>query len=132
MANKPYNSSDLTPSGFDEFVEDEGFDLRLYWRVILRHKWGILGLVFAVGLFTTVWAFSLQPVYRATATLLIGGEEVVMNSNQVDPQSWVGKDKFLSTQYELLKSRKVAQTVLEQLETQRAVILARIEKHRLL
>ena len=52
------------PVGFDEFVEDEGFDLRHYWRVVLHYKWGILGLVFGVGLFTLVWAYSIQPVYR--------------------------------------------------------------------
>ncbi|MGB5259778.1 MAG: Wzz/FepE/Etk N-terminal domain-containing protein, partial [Gammaproteobacteria bacterium] len=69
VVNMPYNSADSTTSGFDEFVEDEGIDLRHYWRIILRHKWGILGLAFAVGLITTVWAYSLQPVYRSTATL---------------------------------------------------------------
>ena len=128
MANKPNNSTDLTASDFDEFVEDEGIDLRHYWRVIHRHKWGILGLVFAVGLFTTIWAYSLQPVYRSTATLLIGGNEAVTVSDRADPQSQFVQGNFLGTQYELLKSRKVAQTVLEQLEkTDRAVILARME-----
>ena len=131
MANKPYNSTDLTASsfdstdltasGFDQFVGDDGIDLRQYWRVIDRHKWGILGLVFAVGLFTTVWAYSLQPVYRSTATLLIGGDEAVTVSDRPDSQSWVDTGRYLNTQYELLKSRKVAKTVLE---THRAVILA--------
>jgi len=127
VVNKPYNSSHPGASGFDEFVEDEGIDLRRYWRVILRHKWGILGLVFAVGLFTTVWAFSLQPVYRSTATLLIGGDEAVMVSNQADSQRRVEKGTFLGTQIELLKSRKAARKVLEQLETDRAGILAHME-----
>ena len=123
----PYNSSDSTASGFDEFVEDEGIDLRHYWRVILRYKWGILGLVFAVGLITTVWAYSLQPVYRSTATLLIGGNEAVTVSNRPIRRAWSIRGNFLGTQYELLKSRKVARMVLEQLETDRAVILARME-----
>ena len=91
----PSNSSDSTASGFDEFVEDEGIDLHHYWRVILRHKWGILGLVFAVGLFTTVWAYSLQPVYRSTATLLIGGNEAVTMSNRADSQGLVDQRKVL-------------------------------------
>ena len=77
MINKPHNPPAPSASGFDEFVEDEGIDLRHYWRVICRYKWRILGLVFAVGLFTTVWAFSLQPIYRSTATLLIGGNDTV-------------------------------------------------------
>ena len=127
MVNKPSNFTDLTTSGFDEFVEDEGINLRQYWHIILRRKWGILGLVFAVGLFTTVWAYLLQPVYRSTATLLIGGNETVTVSNTADSQSWVDRGKFLGTQYELLKSRKVTQMTLEQLKTDRAVILARME-----
>ena len=123
-----FNSTGPHSSGFDEFVEDEGIDLRHYWRVILRHKWGILALVFAVGLVTTVWAFSLQPVYLSTATLLIGGNEAVTVSNTTDPQSrLVNQANFLRTQHELLKSRKVAQSVLEQLGPDRAVILTSME-----
>ena len=83
----------------------------------------ILGLAFAVGLFTTVWAWSLQPVYRSTATLLIGGNETVTVSSQEESSSRVDQGKFLGTQYELLRSRKVAQTVLEQLVTDRAALL---------
>ena len=92
-------------------------DLRHYWRVVLRYKWGILGLVLSVGLFTTVWAYSLQPVYRSTATVLIGGSDTVTVSKQDEGQSWVDKGKFLGTQFELLKSREVAKAVLEQLGT---------------
>ena len=128
MANKPDNSADLNSSGFDDIEGDDGIDLRQYWRVINRHKWGILGLVFAVGLFTTIYAYSMQPVYRSTATLLIGGNEDVTVSNTTDSQSrLVHQANFLRTQLELLKSRKVAQSVLEQLGPDRAVILAIME-----
>jgi len=114
MVNNSANPSTPLPGGFDEFIEDEGIDLRHYWRVVLRYKWGILGLAFAVGLFTTVWVYSLQPVYRSSATLLIGGNETLTGSSQEESQGWVDKAKFLGTQYELLKSRAVAKTVLEQ------------------
>jgi len=123
----PYNSPVSSLGGSDESAEDEGIDLGNYWRVILRYKWAILGLVFAVGFITTVWSYSLQPVYRSTATLLIGGNETVTVSNNSNSQSWVDRGKFFGTQYELLKSRKVARMVLEKLETDRAVILAHVE-----
>ena len=122
MANNPDNNSFPTASGFDEFVEDEGINLLHYWRVVLRYKWGILGLVFSVGLFTTVWAYSLQPVYRSTATLLIGGNDSVTMSNQEEGSSGFDKAKFLGTQYELLKSRQVAKAALEQLGPARGSI----------
>ena len=124
MINKSHNPSVPIASGFDEFVEDEGIDLRHYWRVVLRYKRGILGLVIAVGLFTTVWAYSLQPIYRSTATLLIGGNDTVTVSEQQPLKSRAD----MGTQYELLKSRKVADAVLEQLGPARASILARVDK----
>ena len=116
-----FNSTDLTTTGFDEFVGDEDIDLLQYWRAIYRYRWAILALVFVVGLFTTVYAYSLQPLYRSTATLLIGGDEAVTES---DTQSWVNSGNYLNTQYELIWSRKVAKRVLE---TQREVILAHME-----
>jgi len=128
VANKPDNSTDLNSSGFDDFEGDDGIDLRQYWRVINRHKWSILGLVFVFGLFTTIYAYSIQPVYRSTATLLIGGNEDVTVSNTTDSQSrLIHQANFLRTQLELLKSRKVARSVLEQLGPDRAVILAIME-----
>lgn len=128
MANKTDNPSIPPSSGFDEFVEDQGIDLRQYWRVVLRYKWGILGLVTAVGLFTTVWVQSLQPVYRSTATLLIGGNETVTVSKQEDATGWGDKERFLSTQYELLKSREVARAVVEQLGPNKDAIVDSLTK----
>ena len=95
LVKNPGNPSAPPASGFDEFVEDEGINLLHYWRVILRYKWGILSLAFAVGLFTAVWAHSLQPVYRSTATLLIGGNETVATSSQNDSQDWYAKEPFV-------------------------------------
>ena len=123
----PFNKTDNTPvslpSGFDEFAEDEGLDLRHYWRVVQHYKWGILGLAFAVGLFTVVWAYSLQPVYRSTATLLIGGNEAVTVSSEGKTQSSFDNGKFLGTQIELLKSREVAKAVMDKLGAARTSIL---------
>jgi len=128
VANKSDNPSISPPSGFNEFAEDRGIDLRHYWRVVLRYKWGILGLAFSVGLFTTVWAYSLQPVYRSTATLLIGGNDIVVVSNKDDAQRGFDDRSFLGTQYELLKSREVAKAVLERLAPLKASLLEQQKK----
>ena len=77
--------------------------------------------MFSVGLFTTIYAYSLQPLYRSTATLLIGGDEAVTKS---DSQSWANAGDYLKTQDQLIWSRKVAKRVLE---TQREVIVAHLE-----
>jgi len=129
LAEKADTLPESTGSGFGAIDEDEGIDLRHYWRVILRYRWGILGLVVAVGLFTTVWAYSLQPIYRSTATLLIGGNETVTVSDAGKDQGWTDKSKFLGTQYELLKSREVALVTLDGLgDDARASIAAKLSK----
>lgn len=101
---------------FDEFFERGGLELRHYWYVLVRYKWGILGLVLSIGLLTTVLAYSMQPVYKSTATLMIGGGEHLLGSDTgADSKSWSAQEQFYSTQYELLKSREIAQAALEQL-----------------
>ena len=50
--------------------EIEQLDLVRYWRAIARNKWRILALVALVGLIATLYAYSLKPIYRATATVL--------------------------------------------------------------
>lgn len=89
--------------------------LAKYLRIGLRYKWSILAFVVlglvvgAVKLATTV------PVYRAEATVAIGPDY----SNTVPGQnlnlyyavSW----RFYETQYEMIKSRAVAERVVEKL-----------------
>ena len=53
--------------------EIEQLDLVRYWRAIARNKWRILALVALVGLIATLYAYSLKPIYRATATVLVEG-----------------------------------------------------------
>ena len=54
---------------------DEPLDLRHYWNVINRKKWAILGLAVAVGLLAALIAFAMTPIYRASATILIGSQQ---------------------------------------------------------
>lgn len=101
-----------------EFIEEPGTDLRYYWHVVWRRKWAILGLVIAAGVFSVVWAFSLQPIYRSTATLLIGGYDPVMNSGSDGSNERLTREKFFGTQVELLQSRQVLHGTLAQLQEQ--------------
>jgi succinoglycan biosynthesis transport protein ExoP len=118
MIETPKNQATAIPRDpeFDEFVEDEGLTLRHYWYLVWRNKWAISGLVFAVGLFTLIWTYSLQPIYRSTATLMIGANEPIMESEQQSSANGLDREKFLGTQYELLKSREIAKAALEKLK----------------
>lgn len=91
--------------------------LRHYWYILDKHKWAIAGLVFAAGLLATVLVYSMQPIYRSTATLLIGGSEHLLDTgNDFESRNWAAQEQFFTTQIELLKSREIAVTALDRLD----------------
>lgn len=102
---------------FSTQQDDDQLDLKKYWGVIARYKWGILGLVFALTLAAVFVVFSLQPVYRASVTLLI---EQKQNKVVGDIGDWSGSEiatkEYLQTQFEVLKSRDLAARVVRELD----------------
>lgn len=99
----------------DASNEDE-IDLLQYLLVINRHKWGIIGLSFIVLLVTALILYSMQPIYRATATLLIESQQ----ANVVSIEEVYGLDTrnsgYYATQFEILKSRELSEKVIEKLD----------------
>lgn len=89
-------------------------DLRQYWRVITRYKWGILGLAFAITVLATLVVFSIQPVYRASTTLLIEQKQAKVVTIQ-EVYDMDGGGQYLQTQFEILKSRDLATRVVRKL-----------------
>jgi len=105
----------LMGQGNNAEFREEVIDLRHYWRVLMLHKWNIAGLSFVVTLFAALVAFSMQPVYRATATVLIESQQAkVLSIEDVYGLNSTGKEYFL-TQFEILKSRALAVKVVERL-----------------
>jgi len=94
--------------------EDE-IDLRVYWNVFNKHKWQIIGLTLLIGLLTTLVTFSLQPIYRATVTLLIEFDQPkIISIEEVYGVSSANKD-YYQTQLEILKSRSLVEKVVDKL-----------------
>ena len=96
----------MMPSGFSVSPEQK-LELLEYWRSVLKRKWAILGLGMVVALVAAIFAYSLTPVYRSTATVLIEPGKVkvvsiedVYTSNQL---------QGIQTQTEILKSREIAE-----------------------
>lgn len=91
-------------------------DLRQYWRVVTRYKWGILGLAFAITVLATLIVFTIRPVYSASTTLLIeqNRAKVVTIQEVYDLDS--GNKEYLQTQFEVIKSRDLAARVVRQLK----------------
>jgi capsular exopolysaccharide synthesis family protein len=100
-----------------ETYEQEGFDLRRYWSIILRRKWTVFALVVVSFVFALVVTYNTAPVYRSTLLMQIEPQtdqflEFQGNVSMGDPSlDW----KFYQTQYDLLKSRSLARRVIDQL-----------------
>ena len=59
----------FSPSQFQEdFSEEETIDLRHYWRVLMRFKWGILGLGILSAVITALVLMQTKNVYQSSKT----------------------------------------------------------------
>jgi polysaccharide biosynthesis transport protein len=105
----PQLPSVSAPFGADslDFVE--------LWRTMFRLRWQILGIVLVFGILGTLVAFSTEPVYRATVTLLIEARpRAAIEVREVyDPG--VESEDYFDTQTELLKSRDLVGRVVDEL-----------------
>lgn len=92
-----------------------------YWNLILKHRWGIIGLAVAVGLLATLFAYSLEPVYRAEGTLLLdskrkGFSPVHQEQGDSGWMSYFDSQNFMQTQILLIRSRALAEAVVDRLK----------------
>lgn len=87
-----------------------------YWRGITKHKWSILGLALAIGVVTAVVVYSMRPIYRSTATLLMEfGKSKIVSIEEVY-SGFNPNREYLQTQVEILKSRELAKKVVDRLK----------------
>jgi len=112
------------PAGFAEPYDEasqaeERTHLLRYWRIFAKHKWGILGLTFVVSLATALVAYSLRPVYQATATLLVEAQpakfvsiDAVYNAGAAAYRNY----EYYETQRQILTSRTLAEDVVNRLQ----------------
>ncbi|WP_232364994.1 GumC family protein [Salinimonas marina] len=93
---------------------EHSLDLTTYIKTLKRNKWTIVALTLLVMLGGGYVAFSSTPIYQASAQIL------------ADPQPPnAGRDEqyvatamvflFYETQYEIIQSRKIAETVVDKL-----------------
>src|SRR4029079_15482383 len=97
--------------------DDEGLHFRDLWRIVVKRKWVVFAVI-VLALATALVSTMMQtPIYRATITLKIEREAakiVDFKGGPVTPEEY-GDADFYRTQYELLKSRTLAERVVEQL-----------------
>lgn len=112
----PLSPVDQAPPQLLRASGDEYIDLARLFRVVMRHKWEILGLAFALALATGLIVFSMEPVYEARASIVLESEEAnVVNVEQVYSLG-TGSYEYTETQFEILKSRSLAERVVRELK----------------
>jgi capsular exopolysaccharide synthesis family protein len=102
--------------GVSEAPDGFRFDLREYWRIFNKRKWVILSVLVAVVALGAVRTLMQTPLYTATVRLQIDRQaaEIVKGGGVIPTR---GNDwEFLKTQYELLKSRALAERVASTLK----------------
>ncbi|MFO1433608.1 MAG: polysaccharide biosynthesis tyrosine autokinase [Candidatus Competibacteraceae bacterium] len=87
------------------------------WRIIVKRKWTILTCLFITVVTVVTATFLMTPIYRSTLTLQIEREpqKIVQYQSSVEnePDAYQGYESFYKTQYELLKSRSLAQRIID-------------------
>lgn len=93
------------------------FDLAVYWRLALKHRILILGCFLGALAIGAALTLLMTPIYTATATLQIDREAArVVTSEDVTPRENMSMgEEFFQTQYGLLRSRSLAERVVESL-----------------
>src|SRR5512146_3220397 len=101
MLSKPMNRAsnrELQPPVFTPIQGEPALpDLVRDLRTLNRYKWGILLVVIAVGMLASMYASSLRPIYRATATLMLemGKPKVISNQDLFEAYNGTTRDYFL-------------------------------------
>src|SRR5690554_5054687 len=116
MESNALASNNRPPQPFVQRDDDDEIDLLKLWNTIWRRKWSIIALTLVVAMITVLMVLNVTPIYRAMATLLIEQNNRV---NVVSIEQVYGLDgksnEYLQTQFELLKSRTLAERVVKEL-----------------
>ncbi|PZO07662.1 MAG: exopolysaccharide biosynthesis protein [Lysobacteraceae bacterium] len=101
----------------DNAESSDEINLLDYWRIIAKRRWTVLGVLAIVFVTTLVGTLLMTPIYRASTTVQIERDTIkVVEVEGFTPTESPGDRDFYQTQYELLKSRSLAQRVISQLD----------------
>jgi succinoglycan biosynthesis transport protein ExoP len=101
----------------EDVAEKPAFDVAAYWRLALKHRILIIGSFLAAVAIGAAITLLMTPIYEAKATLQIDREAArVFNAEDVTPRESMSQgEDFYQTQYGLLRSRSLAERVIESL-----------------
>jgi polysaccharide biosynthesis transport protein len=116
VANDPQRAISLNLRGPEPDANDSDMDLRAYWRILLKRRWTVLGVWLIVLVTVLVGTLLTTPIYRSSAILQIERDTIkVLDVGAMTPIEGSGDRDFYQTQYELLKSRSLAERAVSQM-----------------
>ncbi|MDZ4390657.1 MAG: polysaccharide biosynthesis tyrosine autokinase [Gemmatimonadales bacterium] len=119
----PGRTGDQSFANVPQGRDDQGYepqpimDLAVYWRLALKYRFLIFGCFFGMLAIGAALTLLMTPIYTAKASLQIDREAArVFTSEEVAPrESMIQGEEFFQTQYGLLRSRSLAERVIESL-----------------
>lgn len=97
------------------YKQDEESDFQRYWRILRYRKWKVALFVIAVTGLTILYVSNQVPIYRASTTVLIEGQETKVLSIEEVYGLNTKDQEYYTTQFEILKSRELAERVVKHL-----------------
>ena len=93
---------------------EESIDISAYWRLLKRHKWGILGVALVSLLIGVLIALTATPIYQAETKLVAEPfqRKITIENEYINSAAVF---LFYDTQFEIIRSRWVAEHVVDKL-----------------
>ncbi|MBT9463784.1 polysaccharide biosynthesis tyrosine autokinase [Hydrogenophaga sp.] len=111
-------SEQMVARGEPEALANDRIDLKTLWRAVVKHKWTIVGITAMCTLAAGLYTLRITPQYQSAALLQIDrvAQKVVGFNAEVELDEGPASDQLqLRTQIELLKSRSLAERVIDEL-----------------
>ncbi len=103
------------PSAFAQ-PADESEGLSNYWHVVVKRRWTVLAVAFALTAIVVVVSLCMKPVYVAAARLEVEPETPLLESISDIYQRMDVDDPFIQTQIQVLKGPTLAWQTIQQLD----------------
>ena len=108
----------------EQILEFETIDLRRYAEILLKRKWFILLVTALVAVIAMVWTLGQERIYSASCAIVIEtqapqvlGSEIREAVNIGAGSYWFSRE-YYETQYQIIRSREIAERVVERLGLQ--------------
>lgn len=108
--------SSMQKETFDSKLLSTGnIDFSQYIQIVRQYMWRIVSLAVLITILVALFVLSITPIYKSSATLLIESEQAKVLSIEEVYGLDSSRKEYFQTQYEILKSRQIAEKVVRKL-----------------